>query len=66
MLRLNIILISSLVIFLLPFLGFPQGFDNFLYVVLAIVIFASAFLLKIGFTIKEKIVKEKEIEKNIQ
>ena len=44
--RLNIILVLSAIIFLLPFLGFPQAFDNFLYVVLGIVIFVLALLLK--------------------
>jgi len=46
--RLNIILILSAVIFLLPFLGFPQAFDNFLYVVFGIAIFVLALLLKGG------------------
>jgi len=50
--KLNVILILSGVIFLLPFLGFPQAFDNFLYVVLSIAIFVLALLLKSGISKK--------------
>jgi len=44
--RLNVILILSVIILLLPFLGLPQAFDNFLYTIFGLVIFVIAYLMK--------------------
>jgi|TARA_B100001964_G_scaffold201982_1_gene230044 hypothetical protein len=49
MTRLNTILTLSILVLLLPFLGFPQSFDNFLYVIFGGAIFVFSYLLKKDF-----------------
>jgi hypothetical protein len=46
MTKLKTIFILSFLIFILPFLGFPQFFDDILSVVFGVAIFTSAYLLK--------------------
>jgi len=40
------ILVLSILIALLPFLGFPQSWDNFFYVVFGLIIAGLAYLLR--------------------
>ena len=61
--NINIILWLSLVISLLPFLGFPQIFDDFIYVVSGAIIFILVFLLKNKASAQRKTSSDESVEK---
>ena len=46
--KINTILALGVLVVLLPFLGFPQSWDNFFYVVSGLVIIGMAYLLKVN------------------
>jgi len=46
--KINTILTLGVLVALLPFLGFPQSWDNFFYVVFGLVIIGAAYLLKVN------------------
>jgi hypothetical protein len=50
----NTILILSALIVLMPFLGFPQSWDNFFFVVFGLVIFTLTYLSKKGQSLFKK------------
>jgi hypothetical protein len=58
----NTILILSALIVLLPFLGFPQSWDNFFFVIFGLTIFTLTYLSKKGQSLFKK--KENSFSNN--
>jgi len=42
----NLIMVFGFIVLILPYIGFPQSFDNVLYSILGILIFTTSYLLK--------------------
>ena len=60
--KINTILALGVLVILLPFLGFPQSWDNFFYVISGLVIVSMAYLLKVNR--KQKVSPDESPEKS--
>ena len=58
--KFNAILVLGILVVLLPFLGFPQAYDNFLFVVLGASVFILTYLLKGELDSKENVQTNRE------